>query len=794
MKVSFEWLKTLVDLKDLSPFDVSNALNKAGIEVEAITPLSESHLVTSGLVLTQALIEGTNLSKVEVDTGQHGIRTIVCGANNIAQGQKVLVALPGAKLASLTIQKTMIKGVESNGMVCSLSELGIANKYLTSAQLEGIEVLDPSTMVGDDDIVSKLGYKDVYLELKLLANRPDLLAMQNVAIEVSALLQRPLIESKTVASSLKQTLKPFPVSFETDKVKQFSTVVLKNIKSTRTPVWMQSRLMASGIRPIHFLVDVGNYVMMLTGQPIHMYDLDKLPSENFVITDQYQGDFVALDQQTYAIKPGDISILSDGKIMCLAGIMGSLACAVDVSTHSVVIEVAAFDSTKVRKAAHRLHLISDASNRFAKGIDLTQYKHVMHMTIALIEALTEVEAISTLFSLDHLPSLERVILRNDNKINAILGTHFSSEFIEETLLRLKIGSKNDKVIIPSHRVDITTDADLAEEVIRLAGFETIEETPMSLSIGQAGLTEKQLQVRKIKRYLKGLGIDETLSYSLISQGQLTPFSLLPVSEAYAIQNPLTEEHQFVRTSLLYSVLLSAKFNFERQNLDGQYFEISNVYGKEHSRLECAVVYTGHRYQQGMMQARSVDFYHIKGVLEQMLKILKIEPSRYLWKQEVINADFLHPYRSASLYIGQEKIAVIGELSPQGKTFINAGKTNVAVMQLNLSSLLTIKTSQTKMSIFSKYPTVYRDLACVVDTAVPYQSLVQSVKKAGKQMVIDVNVFDIYQGSTIGEGKKSMAIRISLNDPTRTLQEEDILKTMEMIKRTLVEDFSADFRV
>lgn len=794
MKVSFEWLKTLVDLEGISAVEVSDALNKAGIEVEAVTPLSESNLVTSGLVLTQSRIEGTHLSKVEVDTGPHGVRTIVCGASNIAQGQKVLVALPGAKLGSITIQKTTIKGVESNGMVCSLSELGIPNKYLTSAQLEGIEVLDPSTTVGDDDIVSKLGYKDVCLELKLLANRPDLLAMQNVAIEVSALLQRPLIQSKALALNPKQTLKPFPVTFETDKVKQFSTVVLKNIKHIKTPIWMQSRLMASGIRPIHFLVDVGNYVMMLTGQPLHMYDLDKLPSQNFVITDQYQGDFVALDQQTYDIKTGDISILSGSKMMCLAGVMGSLACAVDTSTQSVVIEVASFDSTRVRKAAHRLNLMSDASTRFAKGIDLSQYKNVVKMTIVLIQELTEIEAVSSVFTLDHLAVKEEKIPLNAQKINAILGTHFSLKEIEATLLRLQINTKNNEVIIPSHRVDITTDADLAEEVIRLVGFESIEETPMSLSIGQAGFTSKQLNIKKIKSYLKGLGIHETLSYSLVSKNQLSPFALLPTSEAYAIQNPLTEEHQYVRTALLYSVLLSAKFNFERQNIDGQYFEISNVYGKEHTRLECAVVYTGQLYQQGLMQAQPVDFYHIKGIVEQVLKILKIETSRYVWKQESMNADFLHPYHSASLYVGQEKIAVIGELSPLGKSLINAGKTNVAVMQLNLSSLLDMKTSQTKMTSFSKYPIVYRDLACVVDGSLSYQSLIQTVKKSGKPLVIDVSLFDIYQGSSVGEGKKSMAIRISLNDPTRTLQEEDILKTMDAIKQSLIKDFSAEFRV
>ena len=290
-----------------------------------------------------------------------------------------------------------------------------------------------------------------------------------------------------------------------------------------------------------------------------------------------------------------------------------------------------------------------------------------------------------------------------------------------------------------------------------------------------------------------MGIAETLSYSLVAKAQLTPFSFLPVSEAFSIQNPLTEDHQFVRTSLLYSVLLSAKFNMERQNIDGQYFEISNVYGKDHQRLECAVVFTGQVYRQGFIEGKPVDFYHLKGVMEGLLKILNIEASRYLWKEENIKTDYLHPYRTAALFIGQEKIAVVGELSPQGKGLINAGKTSVAVLQLNLSSLLDLKTSPSKMRPFSKYPIVYRDIACIVDETITYQAMTQFIKKAGKALVTDIQVFDIYQGGTVGEGKKSIAIRISLNDLDRTLIEDDILMTIEGIKKSLKQEFSADFR-
>jgi len=793
MKVSFEWLSTLVNLEGLTIHHVADALNRAGIEVESISSLSEGNHLTTGLVLTQDRIEGTHLSKVVVDTGKHGTRTIVCGAPNIKAKQKVIVALPGARLKDITIQKTTIKGIESDGMVCSLSELGIPTKFLTTAQLEGIEVLDESFALGDDQVLSTLGYADHYLELKLLANRPDLLSMQNVAIEVSALLNRPLIEQTKADHSISFSSDAFEVSIQSKKVPHFSTIVINGIQPVVTPTWMKARLMASGIRPIHFLVDLGNYVMMLTGQPIHMYDLSKLPGQSFIVTDTFEGNFTALDGQTYGIKSGDLSILSEGQIMCLAGVMGAASCAVDTSTTSVVIEVASFDGASVRKVANRLNLLSDASTRFAKGIDQSSFQNVSSTLIKTLLQMTSAQSISRILTSGHVPqTIKTIPLRVDN-INAILGTTFTESFVIETLSRLQFFVKDHVVYVPKHRVDVAADADLAEEVIRLVGFDSIQMTPLAQSIEQAGLTTRQEHIRRIKRYFIQHGLSETLSYALVSKTDVEPFSFLPVSEPYVIQNPLTEEHHVVRPSLLYSTLLTAKYNFERQQSDGQYFEVSQVYGQHHQRLELAAVLTGQSYRQGLMNGQPVDFYSMKGLVEGLLKILKIDATRYAWKVEPIDASYLHPFRYANLYIGQEKIAVIGELSPQGKSFLNAGKLNVVVLQLNLSSLLDLKTSATKMSAISKFPIVYRDLACLVSQSVPYQALIQAVRKAGKPLMNDVQVFDIYHGANIKEGMMSIALRVSLTDPLKTLTDEDIQKAITAIKQQLITEFKAEFR-
>jgi phenylalanyl-tRNA synthetase beta chain len=308
------------------------------------------------------MMEGSDhLSKVVVDTGQHGQRVIVCGAKNIREGQKVLVALPGAILPKITIQETIIKGVTSQGMVCALNELGLDSKFLTPTQLEGIEVLEETTKVGNDLILQELGLMDTIIDLKLLANRPDLWSLEGIAFEVGALFNRPLIQQTfTEAKSLLKS--EFKIDIQTTKTPQFSIRVLQGITQIASPSWLKRRLIASGVRPISLLVDVGNYVMLLTGQPLHMYDLKKLPSRSLTLSDQTERAFVALDQKSYSLQRGDIVITSGDHIMCLAGVMGAHHCAVDAHSTDIAIEAAAFDPASIRKTANTVSI-----EKFKKG-------------------------------------------------------------------------------------------------------------------------------------------------------------------------------------------------------------------------------------------------------------------------------------------------------------------------------------------------------------------------------------------------------------------------------------------
>lgn len=372
MKISLKWLNEHVKIDDIAVEELAHKLTFAGIEVEGI-----EHLASGTNLIVGQVLEVTNhpdsdhLHVTKVDLGKKdGIAQIVCGAPNVAQGQKVIVARVGAVLPKITIVKSVIRGVESCGMICSLLELGVDQKFLTEAQINGIEVLDDSAVIGDENVLSFLGLDDVILDLKILANRSDCLSLLNVAKEVASLFNREV--KWPVIKELSTSLKPCIVGSITEKCPQFAGKVVTGIEIKSSPNWMKYKLRSMGIRSINNIVDIGNYIMLLYGQPLHMYDLDKLNGLELTVRDDFEGDFIALDEKAYKVIPGDLVVTNHGLPMCLAGVMGSLASAIDDNTKNIVIEAAQFDSKSVRRTSSRLNLISESSSRFVKGINKNQ--------------------------------------------------------------------------------------------------------------------------------------------------------------------------------------------------------------------------------------------------------------------------------------------------------------------------------------------------------------------------------------------------------------------------------------
>lgn len=799
MKVSLQWLNELVPISDLSPQAIAERLTFAGVEVEGYASLASGTHLTTGLVLTQQLIEGSNhLSKLSVDTGKHGVRTIVCGASNVKAGQKVIVALPGAQLGKIKIGESKIRGVESAGMVCSLVELGVANKFLTANQIEGIEVLPADTAIGRDDVLAMLGLDDTILELKVLANRPDLWSVYGIALELGALFERP-VKSWKLASQSAKNLKPGKIAIDIASVKgqQFSLKEIAGLSMGKTPPWMIKRLMGSGIRAINFLVDIGNYVMLLTGQPLHMYDLDKLPEKKLTVHDAMEGGkFIALDGKEYALKSTDLAISSKGQVMCLAGVMGALNCAVDEKTKNVAIEAALFQGTSVRKTALRLNLISDSSQRFSKGINPWIYEDVLAYTASLIRSLTSYESESQTISQVKVTPTKMSVPFTVEGINHLLGTTFSKEEIVKSLQSLGFTVQDGAKPLaypPHHRLDVTHQADLAEEVIRLRGFKHVIPSLPKLALTQTGLSEFQAKKRLVKSLLRGQGLDETLTYTLVSKEEITRFNWLEKVTPYALLNPLTEERKWVRTSLLQSMIGSALYNLNYQNKNLSLFEIGTSSSQEKNQLRLAVILMGQQLQQGLLLQRAYDFYALKALVENILQAFSIDSNRAFFLREENFREELHPGKSAKVMIGNTLFGVFGELTPTRAMQLGFGKQNIVVGEFNLSLLFDTRVSATRLETPNKFPRVERDLAFILDAGIDYQTIQKTVRRVSKELIADVAIFDVYQGEHVPAGQKSVAIKIIIEAKDRTLTDGEVTLLIDKVKVDVQKAFKVTFR-
>ena len=797
MLVSLKNVSQYVSLEGLTPEDIANKLTFAGVEVEEIVKLaSGTNLVIGEVKECVAHPNSDHLHVLKVDLGpKYGVTQIVCGAPNARAGLKVIVARVGAKLPQIEIKDGVIRGEASHGMCCSLLELGVDAKYLSDYQKAGIEELPSDAPVGEENVLGYLGLDDVVLNLSVLANRPDLLSIFNVAREIGALYNRKVTLPKV---ELKEDFKTkLVVGSATNRCSQFSAKEIRGIVTKASPKWMSEYLMAMGVRSINNIVDIGNYVMLMTGQPLHMYDADKLAEAKLTAQDDYEGDFVALDEKTYKVIKGDIVIACKNKPMCLGGVMGSLACAVDENTKNIYIESASFDGASIRHTSNRLGLSSESSQRFVKGTNHFQSEYVLNYAAQLINELCDAKENSNNIVYQGEEHKEKIVKSSVKRINDRLGTEFKESEIVDVLTRLNFEVKdtNDgfEVKVPDYRLDVTCDADLSEEVIRLLGLEHVKSILPCLDTKVGMLTLKQQRLKNIRHYLLSQGLDECLTYSLVSKKKQNDFNLLNNEEHYVILNPLTDEREVFRTHILASLLGAASYNVARQNKNLALFETSNMISKQSRSEHLAIVLVGQDARQGLLVKENFNFFHMKGLVEGIFTILGIEPTRYRFDRFVDANHELHPGKAANIIFQNKKIGVLGELHPNQIEKYDLGKTNAVVLEMDLEALLDAKVSETKMAPISKFPSVSRDLAFVLDAKIAAGDLIRAVKKVGGSYVVGCEVFDIYQGANIAEGKKSMAISVTYRKEDGTLTEKEVSDAEEKIKFELSRNFKAEIR-
>ena len=795
MLASYKLLSKFVDLTGITPEEIEHKLTFAGLEVEGVERLAyASNLVIGQILKVENHPDSDHLHILQVDEGEkYGVEQIVCGAPNVRVGLKVIVARPGAVLSKdkFTISKSTIRGVESNGMCCALNELGVDKTFLREEQIKGIEELPTDAVVGNENVLEYLGLDDVIFDINVLANRSDILAIYSLAKELSALFDRKLNIPEPKKFSEVPSL--ITCSSATEDCPQFSIKVVKDVVTKESPLWLKNFLMAQGIRSINNIVDIGNYVMILTGQPIHMYDLDKLESNNFVVKNDFEGEVVCLDEKTYKIEKGDLVVTNNDKPVCLAGTMGLLEVAVDSNTKNIAIESANFKGSTVRRTSTRTGLSSDSSAHFLKGINPKQDRFVLDLTTELLVELADAKVVEETVRYSVINEEPTKIECSISYINKRLGTDFDYDYITTILNRLFIETidvdhDNFIAIAPAHRIDLQCNADLSEEIIRYVGFGAIKSQLPLMVTTVGGYTSFQEKRFRIRNLLIDSGLNEALTYTLVSPTENEQFVLLNNDEPYVIFNPMTIDHSVVRRGLVKSLLNIVEYNLSHQQEDLAFFEVSDVITKGSNYQELCVVLNGNKTVQGKLRVEPYDFYDIHGILEAILSQLGIEKNRYK-EERLLDSKFYHPGRTTKILFGKKVVGVCGQIHPNYSKDI--GETYV--LELNLTALLELRVPQTKMAQISKYPSVKRDLALVVKKDVLVDDIIRCVKKAGRSIVKNVEIFDVYQGEHMTEGYKSVAIKITFQDDSKTLVEKDITESLDSIMNELYKVTKAELR-
>ena len=795
MEASLKLLNQYVKVDDFSAEEIAAKLTSIGHEVEGMHVFARGDKLVIGYVqecYPHPDSDHLNVCQVEVANGV--VNQIVCGAPNVAAGQKVIVALPGCDLGEgFKIKESKIRGEQSNGMICSIAELGIDQRLLREEDKAGIHVLPQDAPVGEGAL-EYMGYDDTVLEIGLTPNRSDCMAMTSLAYEVGALLNREVKLPEVV--EMDELESEITVDVETDLCSIFGAKLVKGVQTKESPEWLRTALMASGIKPINNVVDISNFVMVETGQPIHMYDYDKLKKKGFVIKTGFNQKAILLDEKEYQILPEDIVVSTDDGIGCIAGVMGGNDTKIDENTTNIVIEAATFNGAALRNTARRMNLLTDASQHYIKGaIDTANTNRVLNRCASLLKELADAKEIYKSV-LTPYEAKQKVITLTTSRVNGLLGTSITTQEVADIFTRLHfeytLEDETFNVTVPTYRNDMSMPADLIEEVARMYGYDTIPSTLPLMEMTRGALTDVQDKTRFIRHLLADLGLHEVITYTLTSPSMVDDFNLFHQNKEVELLLPLGEERSVTRKSVIPSLLQVINYNNAHANKDVCIYELSNTYSQDTEIQTLAIACSGMYHHVPWKQInQKADFYLVKGFVETIFKKLCIEESRYsLVPVEEDNSDF-HPGRSGYIKMGKEIVGVIGEVHPRkAKKY---GVKDAYVAELNLSVLLNLRTRALKFAAIPQYPSVTRDIALVMDQDIPTYDVVQAIQKVSKRLISKIEIFDVYEGEHIDEGKKSVAIALTFQDPSKTLDDGTINQMMEDILAVVEKKYNAHLR-
>ncbi len=795
MKVAMSWFNEFTDISDIEPKQYADALTMSGTMVEGVEQLGAEliNVVTGKIIDIQKHENADSLQVCMLDVGEAEPLQIVTGATNVKVGQIVPVALHGSKLAGgVAIKKGKLRGVVSNGMLCSHEELGLTSDDLGYEPEYGILILKPDTPIGID-IKDVFGLNESVIEFEITSNRPDCQSVIGLARETAVTFGREFNLKKPVAQGNNENICDIAKVDVMDKkyCPRYCARMVKNVKIGPSPAWMVKRLQASGIRSINNIVDITNYILLEYGQPMHAFDLRDLCGEHIIVRRANDGEKITtLDEAEHTLDSSMLVIADEKRSVAIAGVMGALNSEVKDDTTTVLFESANFDGASVRVTAKKLGMRTEASAKYEKGLDPNMTLDAVNRACELVQMLGCGEVVGGVIDIhDELPGKRELKLRPE-KINAFLGANISTQFMVDTLRKLDFEVDTEKMTIkaPTYRADVEAEADIAEEIVRIYGYNNIESTLMSGNFTIGGKNEKQLFEDDVKNTLTSQGMYEIMTYSFTNPNIFDKLHIAkdsPLRNVVTITNPLGEENSIMRTTTLASMLEIMEKNYKQRNTYAPLFEIGKIYEPQEGELlpkESDIITLG-------MYGDKVDFYTIKGMIEGLFDRLSTKDYKFVPQKD--NPTY-HPGRCAQIYLCGKLAGYVGQVHPSvAREYDMDAECYLA--QLDFDALYAASSDKQTYKKLPKYPAVSRDIAILVDESVLSGDIVDTIKRAGGKLLDSVEFFDSYKGAQIPAGKKSMAYSAQLRAEDRTLTEEEITKVMDKILKSLKNNLGAELR-
>lgn len=782
--ISLEWVKDYIDISDQDLKELAVKITKAGINVEKVITNHIDHLTIGEIVECAPHPDSDHLNLCQVRINDKEIKQIVCGAPNVRKGLKVIVALPGAHLpGDFEIKVSKIRGIESNGMICALYELGLEEKT-EEAYNRGIHELDDDAPVGEDPL-SYLGLDNTLYELDIHKHRNnDCYYHIGFAYEIGAILNRKVTLPDDSFTEVNDSISQyFNLDVNTKKCPYYLAKMVKNIKIGESPDFIKQRLVSAGMRPINNVVDISNYVMLEYGQPLHFFDKDKLG--NYIkVRDAHKDEkIITLDGKERVLKTSDI-VITDGKNpVCIAGVMGGENTEVDENTTTILIESAIFDSSSIRYTASNLELRSEASIHYGKGLNYEYTEAALRRACHLLQKYAGAEVLSGVVKHDTIDKKKKTVSFKEKDINKLLGIDISFEDMKVELERLdfEYEIKDDMfhVTIPNRRLDIEPNInDIAEEIGRLYGYHNLISTLPKVSIKRGDYIGDVKYRKQVSKRLRRLGLNEAKTYTLVSPKMAEQFNY-EEKEKVVLPNPMSIDKSIIRTSIIPSLLNVYDYNKKRNVKDIMLYEIAKTYDssyKEESKI--AGLLSGEYISNGWNFTKKVDFYIVKGIIENLLDYMGFD-NRYIFEKASVKD--LHPGISANILIDHQVVGIIGKVHPR------ITKDDIYIFELSLQALMK-KTKTLKYQEAPKYPDITKDVAFIIDKKVTSAEIEKEIRKNGTKILNEVKVFDLYEGEKVPEGKRSIAYSLVFNDYTRTLKEEEV----DSIFRTIIDKITTKF--